>query len=160
MLHTIRMQCPPWWEFVTAKCFQEFYNIVNTFPGAQAVGNTFSRHCFSIVRGVVIKHVAPPPITLSIPNTLNDSSWCISIRAPMYGAVSNQILAHMMQETTKIFRFSGLTNSVVHENNIDWEHDTAIFGMIAVSINRPTLTSGDTVRYTAQMKIWKKKLFF
>lgn len=65
----------------------------------------------------------------------------------MYGAVSNHILAHTMQEKAKIFRFSGSTNSDVHVNKIDWEHDTAIFGMIAVNMNRPTFISGDTVMY-------------
>lgn len=77
----------------------------------------------------------------------------------MYGAVSNQILAQTTQEKTKIFLCFGLTNSAVHENKIDWEQDTAIFGMIAVSINRPTCTSADTVWHAYSYK-WVKFIGF
>lgn len=102
-------------------------------------------HFFVNVLGVDIIQVDTPPIALRIPNTLNGNSWWISNKAPIYGAVSNQILAHTMHEKTKIFRFSGGTNSVVHVNKIDWDVDTATFGMIAVNIKRPTLVSGETV---------------
>lgn len=135
------------------KSYKQCCSMVKILPGTQAVGNSFSGQSFSMVRGVFIKHVASPPIALSSPNTLNGNSWCICIRAPIYGADSSQILAHTTQEKTRIFRFFGSTNSAVHVNKIDWEHDTAIFGIIAVNINRPTFMSGDTVKYK-EIKIW------
>lgn len=137
------------------KGYNQCFSTVNILPEAQSFGNSFQGNSifFSMVCGVDIKHVETPPIALSIPNTLNGSNWFIVVRAPMYGAVSSHILAHTMQEKTRIFRFSGSTSSAVHVNKIDWEHDTAIFGMIAVNINRPTVISGDTVM-NESMKTW------
>lgn len=59
-----------------------------------------------------------------------------TIVAPMYGAVSNHILAQTVVENEQIFRFSNGTNSIVHDASMAKVEDMAALDIIAISISK------------------------